>query len=104
MIETGHVRRNKIHLRFDAFHLGASDCLMFRELRSPWVQPCIEQLRYLLGYLTFQKSERDFCALPVQLHWRHLRGNRRAGKYKPGPWDSALTRTPEIHADTSSEK
>lgn len=87
MIERGHHARNREELRFDPFHLGMSHCLRFRELRCPWVQPCIEQLRYLLGYIHFQNSEDVECSVPQQLHWKYRRGYRRGGKFQPGPWD-----------------
>lgn len=49
------------------------DCMNYRELRCPFIQPSIEQLRYILGYLAFQLSERDECILPLQLR-------------SPNPW------------------
>lgn len=66
-------RRNKKVLQLDPFHLGMCDCMNYRELRCPFIQPSIEQLRYILGYLAFQLSERDECILPLQLR-------------SPNPW------------------
>lgn len=88
MIYRGHVATNTAEPRLDPFHLGAAHCMRYRELRSPWVTPCLEQLRYLLGFITFALREDLDCILPEQLHWKRRRGFRRAGKYRNGPWDA----------------
>jgi hypothetical protein len=63
-------RRNNSHLKLDAFHLGACDCMNYRQLRCPFIEPGIDQLRYLLGWIAFAKSEDDFCLLPLELRPR----------------------------------
>jgi hypothetical protein len=82
VIHRGHTTRGKAEKRLDPFHLGMCDCMNYRELRSPWVHPCIEQLRYLLGFVTFALEETESCGVPLQIHWKKLRGNRRHGKYR----------------------
>lgn len=88
MIYRGHVVTNDAEPRLSPFHLGAAHCMRYRELRSPWVSPCIEQLRYLLGFITYALREDEECVLPDQVHWKRRRGIRRDGKYRAGPWDA----------------
>lgn len=82
----GHKKTKQV-LAFDPFHMGATDCLRYRELRCPFITPSLDQLRYLLGWITFAKNETEECSLPEQIDWKHRRGNKVNGKYKPGPWD-----------------
>lgn len=56
--------RTREPLDFGPFIKGCQDCVRFRQLQHRYDGPSLNQLRYVLGYLTWQFSDDDRCELP----------------------------------------